>query len=71
MLHIAANDELCSTEAHDQIVGTLSKNTHVTLHEYEGAGHAFALEGGHNFNLAAAQLANERSSKFLAEYLMG
>ncbi|MFP6735305.1 MAG: dienelactone hydrolase family protein [Rhodospirillales bacterium] len=40
MLHIAANDELCSSEAHDQIAGTLGKNIHVTLHEYEGAGHA-------------------------------
>ena len=69
MLHIAANDELCSTEAHDQIVGTLSKNTHVTLHEYEGAGHAFALEGGHNYNSEAVALANQRSEAYLANYL--
>ncbi|MFP6712426.1 MAG: dienelactone hydrolase family protein [Rhodospirillales bacterium] len=69
MLHIAGSDELCSPEAHDKIVGTLSKNANTTLYEYEGAGHAFALNGGHNFNPAAAQLANERSSAFLAEHL--
>jgi carboxymethylenebutenolidase len=69
MLHIAANDELCSPEAHDQIVGILSKNINVTLHEYEDAGHAFALEGGHNYNAVAAQLANERSTAFLANHL--
>ena len=69
MLHIAGSDELCSPEAHDKIVSTLTKNTHATLHEYEGAGHAFALNGGHNFKPAAAQLANERSSAFLAEHL--
>jgi carboxymethylenebutenolidase len=71
MLHIAADDELCTPEAHDKIVGTLSENTHVTLHEYAGAGHAFALEGGHNYNAAAAHLANERSIAFLAEHLKG
>jgi len=71
MLHIAANDELCSPEAHDQIVGTLSNNAQVTLHEYEGAGHAFALEGGHNFNPEAARLANQRSLAFLDQNLMG
>ena len=69
MLHIAANDELCSAEAHDRIVSTLEGNAHVMLHEYEGTGHAFALEGGHNFNPDAARLANERSAKFLAERL--
>jgi carboxymethylenebutenolidase len=66
MLHIAANDELCSVEAHDEIVGTLEKLSPVTLHEYEGAGHAFALVGGHNYNPVAAALANSRSEAFLA-----
>lgn len=69
MLHIAAEDELCSTEAHDAIVGTLSGLGDVTLHEYTGAGHAFALEGGHNFNADAAALANQRSNNYLATHL--
>lgn len=69
MLHIAAEDELCSTEAHDAIVGTLEKLGDVTLHEYAGAGHAFALEGGHNYNADAATLANQRSAAYLAQHL--
>ncbi len=69
MLHIAANDELCSAEAHDAIVDTLGKLTPVTLHEYESVGHAFALVGGHNYNAAAADTANERSVAFLSQHL--
>lgn len=71
MLHIAADDELCSTEAHDAIVGTLTGNTNVTLHEYAGAGHAFALEGGHNYRPEAAALANQRSDDYLRQHLLG
>ena len=69
MLHIAANDELCSTEAHDAIVETLGNLSPVTLHEYEGVGHAFALVGGHNYNAAAADSANKRSAAFLSQHL--
>jgi carboxymethylenebutenolidase len=69
LLHIAANDELCSAEAHDEIVGTLDKLSPVTLHEYEGAGHAFALVGGHNYHEAAAKMANGRSDDFLSNHL--
>ena len=69
MLHIAANDELCEPEARERIVRTLKKLSPVTLHEYEGAGHAFALVGGHNYNEAAAATANERSHEFLAHHL--
>ncbi|MXW93457.1 MAG: dienelactone hydrolase family protein [Rhodospirillaceae bacterium] len=71
MLHIAGADELCSQEAHDAIVGTLDPLDAVTLHEYEGAGHAFALEGGHNYRADAAALANARSLAFLQQHLNG
>lgn len=69
MLHIASNDELCSKEAHDAIVQTLGAIPSVTLYEYENTGHAFALEGGHNYDAAAAGLANERSDAFLTAHL--
>ena len=69
MLHIAANDELCEPGARERIVRTLKKLSPVTLHEYESAGHAFALVGGHNYNEAAAAAANERSHEFLAHHL--
>lgn len=71
MLHIAGADELCSQEAHDAIVGTLDPLDAVTLHEYEGAGHAFALEGGHNHRADAAALADARSLAFLHQHLNG
>ncbi|MDE0540032.1 MAG: dienelactone hydrolase family protein [Rhodospirillales bacterium] len=38
----------------------------MTLHEYEGAGHAFALAGGHNYDQGAADTANTRSLEFLS-----
>ncbi len=69
MLHIAGDDELCSAEAHDAIVSALGELAPVTLHEYDGAGHAFALVGGHNYNENAARKANERSDEFLARHL--
>jgi carboxymethylenebutenolidase len=69
MLHIAANDELCSKEARDAIVGTLGKIAEVTLHEYDGVGHAFALVGGHNYHKTSANLANRRSADFLRQHL--
>ncbi len=71
MLHIAGADELCSKEAHDAIVETLAPHDAVTLHEYDGAGHAFALEGGHNFRADAAGLADARSLAFLRQHLSG
>ncbi len=71
MLHIAGADELCSREVHDSIVDTLAPIDCVTLHEYEGAGHAFALKGGHNYRADAAALANERSLAFLRQNLYG
>lgn len=69
MLHIAGADELCSKEAHDAIVEALAPRDAVTLHEYDGAGHAFALEGGHNHRADAAALADERSLAFLRRHL--
>jgi dienelactone hydrolase len=41
----------------------------VTLNEYEGAHHAFALKGGHNYDAAAARRANQLSKAFLAAHL--
>ena len=69
MLHIAAEDELCSEEAHDAIVSTLGACDPVTLHEYDGAGHAFALVGGQSYHEAAATQANERSYAYLSKNL--
>ncbi len=69
MLHIAANDALCSAEAHDAIVGALGEIGRITLHEYDDANHAFALVGGPHYDAGAADCANDRSYSFLKEHL--
>ena len=69
MLHTAAADELCSPEAYASINSILGKIGGVTLHEYVGARHAFALVGGHNYDEVATFVANERSYDFLAQHL--
>ncbi len=69
MLHIAANDALCSAEAHDAIVSVLGELGGVTLHEYDDVNHAFALAGGPHYDAGAADCANQRSYSFLKEHL--
>ena len=69
MLHIAADDALCSAEAHDAIVGALGEIGRITLHEYDDANHAFALVGGPHYDAGAADRANDRSYSFLKEHL--
>ena len=69
MLNIAGADELCSQADHDKIIARLSPLESVALYEYEDAGHAFALNGGPNYDAAAAEIANQRSLEFLEEHL--
>jgi carboxymethylenebutenolidase len=69
VLHIAGRDELCPPEAQREIMETLRPNPAVVVHVYEGAAHAFALPGGHNFDAAAAERANRRSREFLRQKL--
>lgn len=71
MLHIAGRDELCSEAARRQIAQRLATVPGAVVHSYEGAGHAFALRGGHNFNAAAAAEADRRSLDFLDRHLAG
>src|SRR3984893_3959112 len=69
MLHIAGRDELCPPQAQREIIETLKPNPAVITHVYEGAGHAFALRGGQNFDVAAAERADVRSLEFLQQKL--
>lgn len=69
MLHIPERDELCPLDTRNRIVGALRSCPHATVHVYPGARHAFALEGGPNFDAAAAALANRRSLEFLGQHL--
>jgi carboxymethylenebutenolidase len=64
MLHIAAEDGFVSKPMQGQMIAGLKDNPNVTLHRYDGVDHAFARPGGKNFNQAAADLANARTSPF-------
>lgn len=70
LLHVAENDELCPSQTRDRILDGLKPNAHITAYVYPGARHAFALEGGRNFDPIAATLANERSISFLKQHLL-
>jgi carboxymethylenebutenolidase len=69
MLHLAGNDEFCPPDIAATIVDRLAPLAQTTLFEYEGAGHAFALAGGPNYNESASNLANQRSLTFLKDQL--
>jgi carboxymethylenebutenolidase len=71
MLHIADRDELCAEPARRQIADRLAAVPGAVVHNYPGAGHAFALRGGHNFNPSAAAEADRRSLDFLNRHLAG
>ena len=65
MLHIATADEFVSLEAQQIVRGELGANPLVTLHDYEGLGHAFARRGGDHYDAAAVELADGRTTAFL------
>lgn len=69
LLHIAADDEYVNKEAQEQILKAAEKNTHTFTHVYENQNHAFARGNGQNYNMAAAFLANKKTSDFLKKYL--
>jgi carboxymethylenebutenolidase len=69
MLHFAERDELCPAPVRERIVGALGASDRVTAHVYPAVGHAFALEGGANYDAAAAALANRRTLDFLRQHL--
>lgn len=71
MLHIAAEDEFVDKAAQARIHAALDGHPKVELHDYAGADHAFARPDGQHFKADAADLANRRSSDFLARHLRG
>jgi len=69
LLHMASQDRFAPPEAQEKIKAGLKGHPQVTLHVYDGQDHAFARVGGEHYDKAAADLANERSLKFLKENL--
>jgi len=69
LMHIASEDEFVNKDAQKEILGGLSGNSNITIHQYEAQNHAFARGQGMHYDETAATLANERTSEFLAKYL--
>jgi carboxymethylenebutenolidase len=65
MLHIAEEDGFVPKDAQARIVLALGHHPQVVIHTYPGRDHAFAREGGANYDAADAGLANSRTIEFL------
>lgn len=62
MFHIAEKDGFCPPESQAAIAKAFDTNSNITLHSYAGVDHAFAREGGQNYDKSAADLANSRTA---------
>jgi carboxymethylenebutenolidase len=71
LLHIAGLDKYVPPDIRAKILKSVARNDKIEAFVYENVDHAFARVGGQNYNKAAADLANERTSAFLAEHLQG
>jgi carboxymethylenebutenolidase len=69
LLHIAEEDEFVPKAAQAIILAALKDHPQIEIHTYPGCGHAFAREGGHNYNPEAARLANGRTLTFFKRTL--
>ncbi|WP_088310485.1 dienelactone hydrolase family protein [Novosphingobium sp. B 225] len=69
MLHIPTADHFVGPEAQAAIHAGLDSHPKVTLHDYVGLDHGFAAEMGDRRNEAGAQLADARTTEFLAANL--
>lgn len=69
MLHIAALDKFVTEPIRQKILKSITRNPAVSAFVYEGVDHAFARPNGQNFNKAAADLANQRTTDFFAKTL--
>src|SRR5262249_28497679 len=66
LLHIAGADQFVPKDAQKKIEEMLLEHPLAEAWNYPGMEHAFARDHGMHYNEAAAKLANERTSAFLA-----
>ncbi|WP_374942601.1 dienelactone hydrolase family protein [Sphingomonas sp.] len=69
LLHIAGEDHLCPPEAQARIKETFAPIADVTIMDYPGVGHAFARRGGHGYDAASAERADNATAAFLQKHL--
>jgi len=69
LMHLAEEDEFISKPAQAEIKAALAGKPNATIYSYPGQRHAFSRHNGAHYNVAAAALANGRTSEFLKEQL--
>lgn len=69
MLHIPTADGFVPPEAQQTMHEGLDDHPKVTLYDYDGLDHGFAAEFGVRRDVAAAQLADQRTADFFAEHI--
>jgi carboxymethylenebutenolidase len=68
MLHIAEEDGFVNKESQAKVKAAL-KPPLFEIYSYPGRDHAFAREGGKNWNAADAKRANQRTADFFGKHL--
>jgi carboxymethylenebutenolidase len=71
MFHYAELDAYAGPDVSAKVAGTFKSDPRVTVFNYAKADHAFARPNGHNYNHAAADLANMRTLGFFVDKLVG
>jgi carboxymethylenebutenolidase len=69
MLHVAGEDEFVDKDAQNKMRKGLSNNDYVTMHTYDGVGHAFARLHGMHYDEDSATKANNRTDTFFETHL--
>lgn len=69
MLHVPAADGFVPAEAQKAMHEGLDDNPHVTIHDYDGLDHGFADTFGARRDEAGAELADQRTRTFFAEFV--
>ena len=69
LMHLGEEDEFISKPAQAEIKAALAKKPNATVYSYPGQRHAFSRHNGLHYDIAAATLANARTSEFLNQQL--
>lgn len=69
MLHIAGADHFVTPDKQKLIHDGLDDHPRVTIHDYPGEDHGFAVASGNRRSEQAAQLADSRTEAFFAEHI--
>ena len=69
LMHLGEEDEFIFKPAQTEIKKALANKLNATVYSYPGQRHAFSRHNGAHYNVAAAALANGRTSEFLNQQL--